>query len=95
MSILSGVFGDDEKEVRERIVPYDEWHNECYACGRIITEDEEKRGQFVVHREEDKEHTAAVGLCPKCTRHFSTLIEQWKKFEPTFDIRTREVFNDE
>lgn len=96
MSLLPdvGIFSDEEESVEERIVPYNEWHNNCYACGKFITEDVEERGQFVVHREEDKNHTAAVGLCSKCTRQFSTLIEHWEKFETTFDVRESEEHND-
>lgn len=80
-----------EEEVDEcKIVPYNEWHEECYACDRNIEQTSNNRGQFVVHRYESTEHTAAVGLCAKCTRHFSTLIENWEQFEPTMDVRVEE-----
>ncbi len=94
MSFFSKLIGsedDDEEEVDNcKIVPYDEWHEECYACGRNIKHTSTNRGQFVVHRDESTEHTAAVGLCGKCTRHMSTLIEMWEEVEPTIDVRVEE-----
>ena len=91
LSKLTGSSDDDKEKVNDcKIVPYDEWHEDCYACGRNIEHSSKKRGQFVVHRDEATEHTAAVGLCEKCTRHFSTLIEQWEKFEPTMDTRVED-----
>lgn len=93
--------GNDEiRELTESgIIPYDNWHDNCYACGTDMekTRSEESiqfqtRGQFVIHRGNSAEQTAAVGLCQKCTRHMGTIIENWDEFEPAVDVRKREDF---
>jgi hypothetical protein len=95
MKLLQKLLATEDEQFEKKIVPYDEWHDSCYACGRDISPSLQERGQFVLHKEESVEHTAAVGLCDKCTRHFSTLIEQWEQFEPMFDKRTNEAWFDE
>lgn len=62
-------------ETVERIVPYDQWPDKCYVCGKDIDSDMELRGQFVIHKGESEAETRAVPLCEECTWTYTTLTE--------------------
>ena len=68
----------------EEIIPYNDWPNDCYGCGNTLGE---KRGQFVVQTGEESNNIKAVGLCKKCTRTHSTLLDYSEKFNKLYDMR--------
>lgn len=75
-----------EREV-EKIVPYEQWPEQCYSCGDEIPESMEYRGQYVVHKGEDAAKTKAVGLCEECTWTYSTLVDNHERFIDPLDCR--------
>jgi hypothetical protein len=71
-------------ETIEKMVPYNEWPNECYACGQPLGS---VRGQLVVHKGDNANSLKAVGLCETCTRTHSTLLDYSDEMEEIFDSR--------
>lgn len=76
-----------ETEVKEKIIPYDSWPDDCYTCGEDIDENMEYRGQFVVHKGESDIKTKAVPLCEECMWTHSTLIDNHDRLVETYDGR--------
>ncbi len=62
-------------ETVEKLVPYDQWPDQCYVCNSDIDGDMKVRGQFVVHKGQSEAETKAAPLCEECTWTYTTLAE--------------------
>lgn len=71
-------------ETIDKIVPYDNWPDSCYACDNELGH---VRGQLVIHKGEDTNQMKAVGLCENCTRTHSTMLDYSDRFAEIYDMR--------
>jgi len=71
-------------ETIDKIVPYNDWPDECYGCGQTLGS---VRGQLAIHKGESTDQMKAVGLCETCTRTHSTLLDYSDRVQEAFDHR--------
>lgn len=68
----------------KELVPYDDWPNDCYACGSELGQ---VRAQFVVQKGESVNKLKAVGVCDACARTHSALLDYSDRLDKIYNMR--------
>lgn len=72
----------------EKTVPYENWPDDCYSCGDKL---QSTRGQLAIQKSDDKHDIKAVGLCEKCTRTHSTMLDYSSQFQDIYNMNGENI----